>query len=154
MKKVLILGFFAFSLGVAGYLIAASGSIATWTGGGARNNTIEFEILAPTVGTAADFVPGTDNTNSLGTTALAWDDVQTNDFTAVGTTTLGPQTNVTSMTISGLFAILQDAAPNANLTPTTTGQLVFDTGSGDVCMSTSATANSWVLIATPTISCP
>jgi len=68
-------------LGLTVLAFATSVDIHTWTGAGSRSNTVEFKIQEATVGSAADFIPGTDNANSLGTSSLRFDDIQSYDAT-------------------------------------------------------------------------
>ncbi len=57
----------AFAIGA----YTADGTIWTMTGNGSRRNTVEWVIESPTVGSAADLLPGADSTNSLGSSTLA-----------------------------------------------------------------------------------
>lgn len=61
--------------------LAADGTIHTWTGKGSRHNTTEMEIRSPSLGTAADFIPGTDGSGNLGTASNSWANVNTDDLT-------------------------------------------------------------------------
>lgn len=88
-------------VGLCAIIFAASGTIHTWTGKGSRRNTVEFEIREPTVGTAADFIPGTDNANSLGTSSAAWDDIQTYDLTVLDDLIVTDDVTLTDQIIRG-----------------------------------------------------
>lgn len=85
-------------------------------GTGARRDTVEFQWVEPTAGSAMNMVPGVTNTNALGTSSLRWSDVQTVNATVTGTLTAG------AMSVSGGFVI-----PTVDVSvssPTVLGQLV------------------------------
>jgi len=65
-------------------------------GTGARRDTIEFEWVEPSVGSAMNLIPGTDNTNSIGTSSL-----RIKDFQGVTATFGGAVTNSGAVTIAG-----------------------------------------------------
>lgn len=100
IKAYLLSGLFI-AASVISYVYAQQ-KVWTMTGNGARRNTVEFEIQTQTVGTAADLVPGTDNTNSLGTSSLAWDDIQTEDLTVQDDLTV-----TDDVAISGLLTVTE-----------------------------------------------
>lgn len=131
-RNHLLIGLLA--VGVA-YAIAhaAAGTISTWTGKGSRRNTVEIELVSPTVGTAANLVPGANNTNSLGTLALQWKDVF----------------------VAGSLTIPQNAAPRTNVTPTSIGQLILNTtpAPSQLCYSTGTIPSSWVQVADGITAC-
>jgi hypothetical protein len=70
-------------LGVVGNLLAPAivhaaqeiGLITGWFGKGSRNNTYQFKITSGNSIGAANLVPGTDNTNALGTSSLRFSNV-------------------------------------------------------------------------------
>jgi hypothetical protein len=132
---------------------AATGTIWTLTGKGSRRNTVEFSIESPTVGTAAKFLPGTDNTNALGSSTLRFSDVQTVLATIGGATTISGLLTASTTTLTGGFAPWGYPAPDAGLIPTTTGQIVRNTTSGGFCYSTGTAASSWVLLTSSTTAC-
>ena len=53
-------------------LVAADGTIQTWTGKGSRRSTVEMELRSSSLGSAADLIPGAANANGLGTSSLYW----------------------------------------------------------------------------------
>lgn len=137
MKKKLRI----YALGISAVLLSAGILLAqqkiwTMTGNGARRNTVEYQIQTTTVGSAADLVPGTDNTNSLGTSSLAWDDIQTedltvqDDLTVTGLATIGETLSVTGVTsISSLTATNQILVGSAGSYSTFTAtELTLDSG--------------------------
>lgn len=70
-------------------LFAADGTIQTWTGKGSRRNTVEMELRSASIGSAAALLPGTTETNDIGSTSLYWNEVYTEGIafgTAVSTT--------------------------------------------------------------------
>lgn len=76
------------AISLAGSLYAADGTIHTWTGKGSRRNTTEMELRSPSLGTAADLIPGTDGAGRVGIAANSWasgdfDDITVNDDLAV-----------------------------------------------------------------------
>lgn len=91
--------------GVVGFSVfiwaAELGDIETWTGMGARRDTVEFKVNEPTVGSAADFIPGTNNVNSLGTDDLAFDAIYTYDLIQKGDAYVGSNTAVAHSTTTG-----------------------------------------------------
>lgn len=71
---------------------AASGTIVTWTGIGSRRNTVEVKIESPSVGAAANVLPGTANANDLGNSTYYWNEVYAQNvaFGVAVTTTSSP----------------------------------------------------------------
>jgi len=108
------------------------GDIETWTGMGARRNTEEFKVNEPTVGTAADFIPGTDNTNSLGTSALRFDDVQTYDLTVADDLTVTDDAAISGdLTTAGLIVetpVTYTIGAGTSVTPTSSFGVFTTTG--------------------------
>ncbi|RTL20764.1 MAG: hypothetical protein EKK55_17415 [Rhodocyclaceae bacterium] len=131
MKKWLF-GLFSGIL-VASVVYAASGTIQTWTGKGSRRGTVEMELVSPSVGSAANLVPGTNNANSLGTLTLQWKDVF----------------------VAGSLTIPQNAAPRTNVTPTSVGQLILNTTPtpDQLCFSTGTAVSTWVQVADGSSAC-
>ena len=133
MKKIYLAGLAVF---MAGSLVYGAQKLLTVTGNGARRNTVEFEFQTSSEGSAADFVPGTDNTNSLGTSSLAWDDIQTeditvqDDLTVTGLATVGETLSVTGVTsVSSITATQQIlVGSGANISTFTSTALTLDNG--------------------------
>lgn len=124
---------------LAGVLLyAASGTIVTWTGKGSRRGTVEFTIESPSMGSAANFLPGTTGTNALGTSALRFSDVQTVNATVSGTLTAA------GVNVSGGFVV-----PTVDIdttTPTVAGQLV-KTSAFVIYIGTATTStSSWTKV--------
>jgi len=142
------------------YAAASDGTIALWDGSGARQNVTEFEILAPTVGAAADLVPGTDNTNSLGTSSLRWDDIQTYDITVAddmiisGDITSSGFVSAATVTATGLLNIPVVDDPNTNLTSVVTGYMVIESGTWGVCIATGSAQGAFALVSSTSTVCP
>lgn len=67
---------------------AGSVYIHTWTGSGSRRNTVEFSIAASAPGSAASFLPGTTNTNALGSSSLRFSNVYTTLLNVSGASTM------------------------------------------------------------------
>jgi len=84
MKKMRILTCLLAVTVVGGILFAASGTIVTWTGTGSRNNTVEWTIESPTVGTAAELLPGADNANDIGSVTKTLQNLYSTEVTAYG----------------------------------------------------------------------
>lgn len=66
---------------VAGWAVVAiakpeAGFLTGWYGAGSRNNTYQFKLTSGSSVGAANLVPGTDNTNSIGTASLRVKDFQ------------------------------------------------------------------------------
>lgn len=101
-----------------GLLVAADGTIHTWTGKGSRRNTVEMELRSATMGTAADLIPGAANANKLGTTSLYWKDV---------------------IAAKHGFAV---ASSTTGVTPDYQGQMAM-TSDGVVYIATGTAATSW-----------
>jgi hypothetical protein len=132
---------------------------------GSRRNTVEVTLESPSLGSAANLLPGTDNTNALGSSTKRWSDMQTVLATIGGTATLSGATNIagattmtglltaSTTTLNGGFAPWGNATPDASLTPTTTGQIVRNTTSGGFCYSTGIAPSSWVLLTSSTTAC-
>lgn len=82
----------------------ASWNIATWQGSASRNNTTEFEITAATEGGAAGFLPGTDDTNPLGSATKGFSSVFSNDLNLIAANSavaFGGSAAVSTTTTSG-----------------------------------------------------
>jgi hypothetical protein len=107
---------------------AADGTIHFWTGKGPRHNTLEMELREPTVGTAADLLPGADNTNSLGTSSLAWDDVQTYDISVLDDLTLSSDT--ARVILGGSSAAVSTVTTSGESLGTTVSVYMFDGPTG------------------------
>jgi len=75
-----------------------------------------------------------------------------NDISTFTTTALALDAGLT-VTVNGFISLRNDANPNTNVTPGAVGQIMFDSTTGDLCVSTVAAAGGWVLVSTPTTSC-
>jgi hypothetical protein len=119
----LLCGFSALAVAESSYRNAIKGT-------GARNGTVEFNFVEPSEGAAMNLVPGGDNANGLGTSALRFKSIY------------GAQ-----------FVIGSNAAPRTNVTPVSAGVLIFNSAGVELCMSTGTTVSTWVKVATPTVAC-
>lgn len=102
--------------GFVSFAVADSPVRNSIKGTGARRDTVEFQWVEPTAGSAMNMVPGVTNTNALGTSSLRWSDVQTVNATVTGTLTAA------AVSVSGGFVI-----PTVDITttsPTVVGQLI------------------------------
>lgn len=105
-------------------------------------------------------IPTTDNDTTLGTSSLRWatgymldltigDDLTITDDVVIGST-------VTEIaTVNGLLRLGLHQSPDASVTPTAAGQLIWNITQSpyELCMSTGATAGAWVRFSTPTSAC-
>jgi hypothetical protein len=168
MKKGFKVPYWALLVGLVGLsasVYSASGTIVTWTGMGSRRNTVEVTLESPSLGSAANLLPGTDNTNALGSSTKRWSDMQTVLATIGGTATLSGATNIagattitalltaSTTTLTGGFAPWSHPTPRASLIPTTTGQIVRNSTSGGFCYSTGTSAGAWVVLSATTTVC-
>lgn len=137
---------------------AASGTIWTLTGKGSRRNTVEITLESPTMGSAANLNPGTNNANALGTSSLRWSDVQTTDLTAADDVTVTDDLTVTdALTVSGTstlqrvtYGVQLSTAPRTSTTLVfnSTGTLVYNTTNKYLCISTGSAQTSFVIVST------
>jgi hypothetical protein len=150
-------------VGFAGYVIGANiypYYHGRWMGTGTKQNVEQFSINTPSAGASAIFSPGVDNTNALGTSALrfsaiyAYDATLSDDFVVTDDTVLG-STNTEVTTVNGLFRVGKSASPDASVTPSEAGQIIWNTGITpyQLCFSTGSTAGSWVQVSTPSAAC-
>lgn len=160
-KRWAVLSGLALASVLAGFLSAAifteSGFITGWWGKGSRNNTMEFAITSgASIGTA-NFVPGTDNINSLGTSSLRFSDMQTYDLTVADDLTV-----TDAVTVSGTLAaqnanvsIQLSTAPRTSSTIVmkSTGTLVWNTTGNQLCISSGTAQSTFVSVSTPTAAC-
>ena len=120
-------------------------------------------LIALFVGLCVSLVyAGVTNLDSLtlGSDLVVGDDVTvtddltvSGDATVTGALAVTGATTMTTGTMSGLFALQSAADPNTTVTPTAVGQIMFDSSTGDLCVSTAAAIASWVLVSTPTVAC-
>ena|SRR3990167_124563 len=54
---------------------------------------------------------------------------------------------------NGVFAMGKDSNPRANVTPAAEGEIIYHTGIRAVCLSTSASVQSWALLTATTTAC-
>lgn len=124
--------------GFVSFAVADSPVRNSIKGTGARRDTVEFQWVEPTAGSAMNMVPGVTGTNALGTSSLRWSDVQTVNATVTGTLTAG------AVSVSGGFVI-----PTVDITttsPTVVGQLI-KTSTYVVYVATNVTdLNGWVKV--------
>ena len=112
-------------------------------GTGARRNTIEIEFVEPSAGSALNMVPGTDNTNALGTSSLRYSDVQTYDLTAADDVTVTDDLSVgDDLTLTGSKIYTFPS------TTTITGSTTIAVSSSYIVIAGSASAT---LVSTPNI---
>lgn len=72
----------------------------------------------------------------------------------VRTTQTGSITPATVLTVgSNGLSLLTDAAPRTNLTPPSAGTLAWNSGDGELCVSSGTTASTWVQVSSPTAAC-
>jgi len=143
--------------------IVYAGDIETWTGQGSRRNTVEFKINASSPGTAANLLPGTANTNSIGSSALPLKDVYTTDLSIADDLSVTGDISVTGdMAVTGsatlqrvTFGVQLSSAPktSSTLVFNSTGTLVFNTQDGYLCVSTGSAKNSFVIVSSNTVTC-
>ena len=156
---------------IIGPLVAGVGYpviVSSWLGDGAKRNTVQYQIRIPSSGSSAQFVPGTDNTNPLGTSSLRFSDVQTYDLTAADDVVVSDDLAVTDditaadITVTGTstlarssFGIQLSSAPKTSVTLVfnSTGTLVYNTADLELCISTSSNQNSFVVVGSMTITC-
>lgn len=115
--------------------IVYAGDIETWTGQGSRRNTVEFKINASSPGTAANLLPGTANTNSIGSSALPLKDVYTTDLSIADDLTVTGDLAVTGDTTqTGKYiGVPTNYIVGAGTTVTPTSEFgVFTTTSGAI----------------------
>lgn len=166
MFKKLMLAFVVGWLAAPPMLNADSTHRNSIMGTGARRDTIEFEFIEPSAGSAQNLEPGTDNTNALGTSSKRFSDVQTLDATigddlavtddmTVGDDAVFGSTVTETATFNGLIRPAIHITPDASVTPTAAGQLIWNTTPTlwELCVSTGATAGAWVRFSTPTAAC-
>lgn len=67
-------------MAVVSAVLAATGTIQTWTGKGSRRSTVEMELVSPSLGSPADLLPGTANVHDLGNTTRYWNDAYAGSF--------------------------------------------------------------------------
>lgn len=134
-------------LAVATLAWAGTVYIHTWTGSGSRRNTVEFAIAASAPGSAAAFLPGTTNTNALGSSSLRFSNVYTTLLNVSGATT---QTG--ALTVTGVLSADGGAKiPVVDITVATptaaqVGAL-FRTSANVVYIATAATSVSdWIKV--------
>jgi hypothetical protein len=108
-------------------------------GTGARRDTVEFQWVEPTAGSAMNMVPGVTNTNARGTSSLRWSDVQTTNLTVAGTLTASG-----GLTVAGGFVI--PTVDIAASSPTVLGQLVKTTGYVIYVATNVTDVNGWVKV--------
>lgn len=148
MKKWLFTGFIALACAVIVY--AATGTIVTWTGMGSRRNTVEFTIESASIGSAAAFLPGTDNTNALGSASKRFSNIY-----AAAATIDSPITATASLTVvrstAPRTAVGVAALYAAYTIPA--GTLFIDSTNNVLCMS-SGTAQTSITVSTGTGACP
>lgn len=128
-----ILGLLLGLLLVAGGVWAESDVRNAIKGTGARRDTIEFQFVEPTAGSAMNMVPGVTNTNALGTSSLRWSDIQTTNLTVAGT-----------LTASGGVVI-----PTVDITvssPTVNGQLIQTTAHVIYVATNTTNLGGWVKV--------
>jgi hypothetical protein len=115
-RKIPLLPAVAVLFFVTSIALAAVGTIQTWTGKGSRRSTVEFTIESPTVGTAAKFLPGTANANSLGSTTSYFKDVVSSRFGFGTTITVGTTLPdyVGQMGVTSTYELRIATAANAN----------------------------------------
>lgn len=72
------------------------------------------------------------------------------------TTTLVDAFVVTGASVSvgvPLFTFAANAAPRTTLTPTSVGQVVYNSTARELCLSSGTVINSWVQVSSPTAAC-
>jgi hypothetical protein len=137
-RNHLLAAFAALLLGVV-VVWAASGDIEIWTGMGSRRNTVEFKIATPTIGSPSVFVPGTNNANALGTTALRFSNIYTTLLNVSGLITASTGLATPTLVLSNVLDITVS-------TPSAVGQMGV-TSAGVLYVATSAvTTSSWVKV--------
>ena len=149
-KKWAFLGGLALASLIAGFSLAAvfneAGFITGWWGKGSRNNTMQFAITSGASIGAANFVPGVDNTNALGTSALKFSDVQTYDLSVSD-----------HLTVGGLLQLTVSTAPRtANAVAAMTiapGTVIYNSTDLGLCHSTGSVQSSFVASTAPTTAC-
>ena len=133
--------------GIIASLWAESSYRNTIMGTGARRNTVEFNWVEPSAGSAMNMVPGTTNTNALGTSALRWSDVQTTNLTAAGNVTINGNTTVGDAAADTLTV-------NAATWTVSSKGVVISTGDGTGRDTLIVPGSSWWEAATSTPSVP
>ena len=140
---------FAFML-MAVTVFADSVRRNTIMGTAARRNTVEWDFVEPSAGSAMNLVPGTDNTNSIGTSSL-----RIKDFRAVTATFTGPITANAGVSLftstAPRTAVGVAALYSAYTLPA--GTVFYNSTSGVLCVS-SSTAQSSITVSTGTGACP
>jgi hypothetical protein len=119
----LLCGFSALAVAESSYRNAIKGT-------GARNGTVEFNFVEPSEGSAMNLVPGGDNTNSLGTSALRF-----------------------KTAYVAQYVIGSNSAPRTNVTPVAAGVLIYNSAGAELCMSTGTLVSTWVKVSSPTAAC-
>jgi hypothetical protein len=121
-----------------------------WLGTGTTRNTEQFSIQTPSAGAAAIFVPGTTNTNALGSSSLRFSNVYTTALNTSGPITAGAgQAVIVSTSPRGALAV-------ASLYSSYTipaGTVFFNSTSNVLCVS-SGTAQTSITVSTGTGACP
>jgi len=143
-------------------------STLTVTSSTTINNMIVTTITA-TVGTITSLTASTITLNgntirgstNAATVSLPNQVVSSGDFmlTSATQTSSGKKTfgelATSSITVSIYLTIPTNAAPQANIVPSSIGQLIVNTGAtpDEVCFATATVVESWVRISTPTATC-
>ena len=145
MKRSLLFGIGIALLGL-GVLFGDTTWDTLWriTGSGSRRNTVEFAITAPAVGSAASFLPGATNANSIGSTSLRVLKLWTGTIDAAGGVAMLVST--APRTAVGVTSVYSTYSPPA-------GTLFYDSTDGVLCIS-SGTLQTSITVSTGTGPCP
>ncbi len=145
-----------------GNAVEQAGWITGWLGKGSRRNTREFSITSGSSIGAANFVPGTDNTNALGTSSLRFSNVFSTLLNISGAATLSSTLAVTGpITASAGVGVINSTAPRTAAAITTlygtytipAGTVFLNTTNTFLCHSTGTVQTSIVQSTSPTTPC-
>ena len=161
MQKLLKAALFAGVLAVVAGVVLAGTRDKWGIETGASNTPI---LRIPEAGTS--LLPGTDNAFALGSASKRYSDVQALDMTLGDDLTVTDDATVSddmvigstvteTLTINGLVRLAKHITPDASVTPTETGQLIWNITptTWELCQSTGASVGAWVKFSTPTAAC-